>query len=75
MHVSDTDTNVANMVGTLNTIHQATQPKLDSSLDYDVIVVGAGQVNHLKFPTFGACKLTSHDRVACTHCIECANLV
>lgn len=35
------------MVGTLNTVSQAKQPKLDSSLDYDVIVVGAGQVRYL----------------------------
>jgi hypothetical protein len=35
------------MVGTLNTVCQAKQPKLDSSLDYDVIIVGAGQVSYL----------------------------
>jgi hypothetical protein len=35
------------MVGTLNTVNQAEQPKLDSSLDYDVIIVGAGQVSYL----------------------------
>ena len=45
--LSTTSTKVAVMVGTLNTVHQAKQPKLDSSLDYDVIVVGAGQVSYL----------------------------
>lgn len=42
-----TSANVAVMVGTLNTVCQAKQPKLDSSLDYDVIIVGAGQVSYL----------------------------
>jgi hypothetical protein len=33
------------MVGQINNDNQANQAKLDSSLDYDVFIVGAGQVS------------------------------
>lgn len=45
--VFQTSTDIA-MVGPLNTAAQAQQPKLDQSLDYDVLIIGAGQVSCLE---------------------------
>lgn len=61
------------MVGQLNTASQVQQPKLDAALDYDVLIVGAGQVSC--FQHVAIHELTKFDRVACIRYTECANLV
>lgn len=71
LHKPNKNTTV--MVGHLNNVRQGQQAKLQDGLDYDVLIVGAGQVSCIQanLQVSNLRKL----RVECTPYFECANLV
>lgn len=75
-HSSYTIANTTVMVGHLNSARQGQLAKLQPDLDYDVLIIGAGQVCRLRIhETRTILKAHTLLRVECIHCLECANSV
>lgn len=59
------------MVGPINNMQQGQQAKLSLSLDYDVLIIGAGQVGNL--PVIRRRQANGMYRVECILYIGCVN--